>query len=543
MFHNNATENTEEITATEQDIKAYIEKKDPEDYDEILMKDNRWEVFYHLTAMRNSILNWYDFKPDSTILQIGADFGSLTGMLCEKCGHVTVWEKSKFRAETIGIRCRNHRNLAVYSGETEKSDFYQKFDYIVMLGTLEEIGAGSSDQEVYVKFLRKCRQFLKKQGKFLIAADNRYGLKYFCGEPEPHTGIPYSGINKYPLGTSGYSFSKQEIREIVQQAGMSDIYFYYPLPDYRLTQLVYSEKYLPNTNLKERLFFYHTVPGCLTALENRLYDDIIGNGVFEFFANSFLLECGIEPHTGERAVYAAVTTDRGAEDALATVIYDNKTVRKKPLYSQGKNRLKEVYRNISEIHGRGIETVPHSLDGGNLVMPYVQEEMFSDYLKRIVKERPNEFEERIEQLYQAILNSSEHVSTELNEFPCGGKVIDCGIILKRAYIDMIPLNCFFSKGTLIFFDQEFTKKNYPALYTLFRALKYIYLFSPEIDEIVPLEDLKEKYCMKEIWELCVEEENRFVASNRKYDVYDNFYKWVWIDEMKVYKNGMSLLSI
>ena len=543
MLQNSVAEDREEITAAEKDIRAYIEQNLPEDYDSILMKDNRWEVFYHLTAMRNSILNWYDFKPNARILQIGGELGSLTGMLCEKCEHVTVWEKSKFRAETISIRCRNHENLEVYSGLTERSDFHQKFDYIVMIGTLEAVGKGSDDKGLYERFLKKCQQFLKKEGKFLIAVENRYGLKYFCGDPEPHTGVPYSGINKYPFGTSGYSFSRQEILDIAQRAGMKDIYFYYPLPDYRLTQLVYSEKYLPGPNLKERLFFYHTKPGCLTALENRLYDDIIENGVFEFFANSFLLECGMETHTGERAVYAAVTTDRGAEDALATVTYDNRTVRKKPLFAQGKKRLEEVYRNINEIHVRGIKTVPHSLDGENLLMPYVSAEMFSDYLRRIGRERPSEFEERIEQLYQAILDSSEHVDPELNEFPCEGKDIDCGVILKKAYIDMVPLNCFFSEGELIFFDQEFTRKNYPALYTLFRALKYTYLFTPEIDKFVPLDYLKDKYHMKEIWELCVEEENRFVASNRKYDVYDNFYKWVWFDEMKVYKNGISLLSI
>ena len=55
MLQNSVAEDREEITAAEKDIRAYIEQNLPEDYDSILMKDNRWEVFYHLTAMRNSI--------------------------------------------------------------------------------------------------------------------------------------------------------------------------------------------------------------------------------------------------------------------------------------------------------------------------------------------------------------------------------------------------------------------------------------------------------------------------------------------------------
>lgn len=106
---------------------------------------------------------------------------------------------------------------------------------------------------------------------------------------------------------------------------------------------------------------------------------------------------------------------------------------------------------------------------------------------------------------------------------------------------MIPLNCFISDGELIFFDQEFVQENYPALYTLFRALKYIYLFDPQINKTVSLDYLKEKYHMQNLWDVFAEEENRFVADNRKYEIYRNFYTWVWIDEARVYKNGHKLL--
>ncbi len=530
----------EEILEIEKDIKRYIDDNTPENYNKVLMEDQRWEVFYHLTAMRNSVLNWYDFKEGSNVLQIGGEFGAITGMLCRKCGKVTLWEKSKFKAEAIESRCREYNNLDIHVGRIETAKLKDQFDYIIIIAALEETGEGKADKRVYADFLRIILSFLNPDGKLLLGIDNRYGLKYFCGAPEPYTGVPYAGINKYPTGSKGYSFSRQEIIDILKMAGAPSLFFYYPLPDHRLTQLVYSEEYLPGRNLKERLFFYYNNPESLTAMEKGIYEDLIDNHVFEFFANSFLIECS-KGKSESKAVYAAVTTDRGEDDALATVIYEDNTVKKKPLYEKGEKRIKQVYENLMDIKARGIKIVPHSIEGGSLKMPFVKYLMFSEYLKKVGESSPEEFEQRIEQLYQIILQSSEHVDPGLNRLLCKDKSLDFGIILKRAYIDMIPLNCFISDGELIFFDQEFVQENYPALYTLFRALKYIYLFDPQINKTVSLDYLKEKYHMQNLWDVFAEEENRFVADNRKYEIYRNFYTWVWIDEARVYKNGHKLL--
>ena len=39
-------------------------------------------------------------------------------------------------------------------------------------------------------FLIKIKQLLKPDGKLLIAIENQYGLKYWCGALEDHTGLP-----------------------------------------------------------------------------------------------------------------------------------------------------------------------------------------------------------------------------------------------------------------------------------------------------------------------------------------------------------------
>ncbi len=52
----------------ETDILRYTEGHSGEDYWDVLHQDSRWPVFYHLTDMRENILNWYDFKPEADVL-------------------------------------------------------------------------------------------------------------------------------------------------------------------------------------------------------------------------------------------------------------------------------------------------------------------------------------------------------------------------------------------------------------------------------------------------------------------------------------------
>ena len=82
------------------------------------------------------------------------------------------------------------------------------------------------------------------------------------------------------------------------------------MPDYKLPSVVYSEEYLPTlSNIQSVKPYYVPNDSTLIADEKALYKDIINNNVFEFFANSFLVECSdadIEKHV----TFASMSTDR-----------------------------------------------------------------------------------------------------------------------------------------------------------------------------------------------------------------------------------------
>ncbi len=540
----------------EKDIRNYIETNHQEYYDDIIVADTRFQVFFQLSVLRTGILSWYQFHPNAHVLEIGAGFGALTGLLCEKCATVTATERSAYRAEAMATRWQQKTNLDIYAGEWSEMDFLQQFDYIVLNGILERACCGSKERSAYVEYLTKLKELLKPGGILLLSVENRMGIKYFCGAGEPHTQRSFDGINGYPKGTSGYSFTHQELADIIETSGFSEHKFYYPLPDYKLPQLIYTDSYLPEQNLKERLIPYYYPKSNMVAVEADLYQDVIENEVFPFFANSFLVECGKQESFSD-VVYAALSTDRGKNGGYATTIHKDNLVKKQTLHKDGQESAYKLYQNTEDLKQRGIPVVEQQWEGDELTMPFIPFPTLSNYIKEVMPADITLFERLLDKLYSYIMQSSEQVTggkNRLAERLCDAavtaeekekiQVLDWGPVLKRAYMELIPLNCFYdkSKDQFLFFDQEFVRENYPAKYILFRAIHYIYCFTPNAEKLLPQKNLIKKYGMEETREYYLQEELHFLHEVRNHQMYEQFYRWTDIDRQQIYNNSDKLRS-
>ena len=508
-------------------------------------------MFYQLSELRTGLISWYDFAPGAEVLEIGAGFGALTGRLCQMCAHVTATERSLFRAQAMAKRYENTDNLDIYVGDIARLEFDKKFDAIILTGLLERVGGGSGDRKQYSEYLKDLMPLLKSDGRLLISVENRFGLRYLCGAVEPHTNRAFDGINGYRQGTNGRSFSRQDLIEILELAGITHYKFYYPLPDYKFPQLIYTDAHLPEQNLSERLIPYYQRSDTLVARELELYDDIVKNGVFPFFANSFLVECSLDGSFCN-VEYAAVSTDRGRERSFSTAIYGDGRVRKQALYSQGSSNARGLYENIMDLHRHGIPVVEHRLDEtadgrDALWLPFVDLPTLSNYIKELLPRNPMEFERVVDRIYGCILQSSEETGGEQNALAklWGAPLtLNWGPILRKAYMELIPLNCFYDvdKKEFHFFDQEFVRENYPAKYVLFRAIHYIYCFTPNAQQYYPMQKLLDKYELTYTWEIYLKEEGRFLAQVRNFEQYSQFYRWARVDDKRITDNAGRLES-
>lgn len=215
------------------------------------------EYLYALAPLRENLLEWFEFKADASLLQIGADFGALTGLYSKRVTRVTVLEEDGEAMEVVRLRHGDKKNIQYHSGtlEEEKPESY---DYVVIAGSLR---APCQEQ------LETAKRRLKPGGSLIVAACNRFGLKYFAGAKADPCSTTRNELAKFLPGGK----------------------FYYPMPDYKLASVIYSDRYLPKKgDLTDTLAVYD-YPRYLYLDVGASYDAVCEDGQFTNFANSFLV--------------------------------------------------------------------------------------------------------------------------------------------------------------------------------------------------------------------------------------------------------------
>lgn len=482
----------------EEVIVKLIAENEPENYIDAVADNFSWATFYHLTGTRSNIINWYPFKADSSVLEIGCGFGAITHTLCDKCGKVTAVELSKRRAQGALLRCRNYSNLEIIVGNLNDIVFEEKFDYITLIGVLECQGRNTDSKKPYKDFLSKVKSLLKPDGKLLIAIENQYGIKYWCGMPEDHTGMPFDGMNDYSLSKLGIrTFSRKKLDKLIKESGFKETFFYYPMPDYKLPQAIFSEKYLPTKIFQGEITPYNSgSQGSVIAREEYLYNELIDNGVFEFFANSFLVECS-DVKVKRRLIFAKMNDKRYPEYQLGTAIDNCGNVVKYPLVAEANDFLDVVVRNTDELLDKGIKVVPFLRSKGMITSKFEKDECLDDVLKRAYSLGKTE---EIYRLFDLVWNDIKKAAVEI---PSENNIMytfegtfekkDYGPVVETGYLDMITRNALYKGDSIVWIDQEWTLECVPLNYVMFRAVFFFYFDYKPAEEILPAKKLMERY--------------------------------------------------
>lgn len=97
--------------------------KNNNDFESVIAGDNRWPILYHFSNKRHNLLEWYPFDKEAEVLEIGAGCGAITGVLCNKCKHVTSVELSQKRSLINYYRNRDKENLEIIVGNLNDIQF------------------------------------------------------------------------------------------------------------------------------------------------------------------------------------------------------------------------------------------------------------------------------------------------------------------------------------------------------------------------------------------------------------------------------------
>ncbi len=503
-------------------IGDYIGNHPSNNFRDCLSGDERLEVATYLSELANGLFGWYPFHPGGTMLQIGSWFGAFTEMLSFRCKDLVVVESDPYRSLMTEKRLNGMKNLRVVNQDIIEycACCEVKFDYIIF--AVDEKRDVIPDVNSYHRILEAARSVLSDKGKLLLAFPNRLGVKYLCGVPDPNTKIPFDGMTEDNSGL--YRFDRKELLAFVKEHGYAFIKIYYPMPDHRQTQMIYTDSLRPGADILERIHVYKDDKTQRLMDEWSLMGRLAKNGVFYCFCNAFIVEAGNTPCS--EVVYSALSVERGRSRAFATNIYAKGMVEKVPVYPEGYLGIQELMKNTNELALRGIPVLGVEERDHRAVMKQVRLPSLSQYLSDVVKKDVGAFWVCIDRLREYIWNSSEYADPGKNCMLKWASDEDWGVILEKAYIEMIPVNSFYDHGDILFFDQEFSKENCPANYVLYRALRDLYAFSPEIEHIVSLDSMKERYGLAKTWNFYEQEEDDFQAKLRRRDIYIGFFPWI-----------------
>lgn len=261
------------------------------DLEEFLTTESEWPYLYYFSNIRHNILEWYDFDKGKSLLEIGAGCGAVTGLFCEKLDRVVAIDLSKRRSSINAYRNQTYDNLEIMVGNFQNIETDEKFDYVTLIGVLEYSIYYIGSDDPFRDMLRKAKNYLKPGGKLIIAIENKYGIKYWAGSREDHTGGMFDGIEGYDGVDRVRTFPRHGLEKLIKESGFSDTEFYYPVPDYKMPMEIYSEERLPKKGSiknpspaydRDRLEFFS---------EAKALDSICEDELFEEFANSFLVIC------------------------------------------------------------------------------------------------------------------------------------------------------------------------------------------------------------------------------------------------------------
>lgn len=455
-----------------------------------------YAVIYHLSPVRENIVNWYPFDKNGNCLEIGAGCGAITGALCQRLNKVVSVDISKRRSEINFERHKTFDNLEIIAGNVLEIEFEKKFDYIVLNGVFEyAMSFTHTSENPYIKFLSEIKKLLKKDGRILIAIENRLGLKYFSGAPEDHTDQYFLGLDNYINNNTVRTFSKNEMVNIINKSGYKFYKFYYPYPDYKFPSEIFTDSTI--YEFKYGKDYYNLNSGVFSLFdEHKVAESLAEERIIDHFTNSFFIELGKEKNFSN-VIYAKINNDRNPGFRIATIISENeegRIVEKKPLTSVANAHIDNIYKN-------SLNKLPENISNG--VVNKGKEGIYYNYYSctnmddviysYINNDNYDEIPNIIKKFFEPFINKGEYKEYHNQEFSkiFGDAEYNSPLLcIRPANIDMICDNIMIDKSGYIIIDTEWIFNiDVPVLFILWRNIRELYTKHPELNEKISFDKM------------------------------------------------------
>lgn len=456
-----------------ENIANIILEEKPEDYAKRIEKGERLEEILHLSEVRGNIISWYPGLKNATVLQLKAGYGEVTGALCQKAQRVIAVEEEEQKAKLISKRYENTKNLVVIGEKLENIAITELVDLVVIIGVKD------SDIEKYVKFAKK---YIKEEGSIILTGENRFGMKAWAsGEEQTQV-----------INNRKSTLSRKKCDALFQKEGLVARYAY-PLPDDKLTNVIFSENHLPDVESISRNLIYKQ--GVVNFSEIEAYRTILEENekLFPFFANSFWIELGKKELPEWQIKWVSYANMRKDKYRIQTVIGENEVI-KTSANQKAQKHIEKMKKNIDIMKDLKIATLDY-YEENCIKSHFVKDKPTLDkvLLEIYHKQGLEAFITKVKQyacflqekLQEVQPNTAEHTVFAKYKIAVPDEQLQDFHFVQYGLWDLLFQNCFVIEGEYYFYDQEWLEEVVPVEFIVYRAI----LYYNELHQYVSVEEI------------------------------------------------------
>lgn len=254
---------------------------------------NLWPVRYHLSSERSNSLRHLNFE-NMDVLELGAGMGAVSRYISENCKNLFVVEGTKKRFDCLKSRLRDRDNWEGVVTNYQDFKIDKKFDIVCFFGVLEYAGRYIKKINPFEWAINHAKSFLKEDGVLLISIENKNGIKYFAGASEDHYGTQFSGICGYSEIDDIRTFSKYELKKILENCDFKTFDLHHLSPDYKCTTSVLTDDFLTDNPIISSRIMTNIKSIDYTGKKINLFPEslalhsIAKSGILSEFSNSYL---------------------------------------------------------------------------------------------------------------------------------------------------------------------------------------------------------------------------------------------------------------
>jgi hypothetical protein len=315
-----------------------------------------------------------------------------------------------------------------------------------------------------IQELKQKATTLKDTDKILIFADNSLAVKNICENNKDSQNL----------------FNKVELEELLNEIGLKYMKFYYPLPSSNNVNVIFTDKYLPDSESISRNIVFYENKEFIKNDERTVFSKLISldKNWFKVFANSYIIECSKLEFEDNQIQFVSYSNMRKEEYRIKTII-KSENVFKTAVNDKSKEHINNIKKNIDLINSLGLKTLD-SYDENNIISKYQKNNVTLDkFLIDLLKKDNKEQVKKIIQDFLGVLKDKLEVidSTENNvfnkyEIEYKDEDIENLTFVKNGFWDAIFQNVFYIDNEFYFFDQEWFEENIPLEFILYRTIIY-----------------------------------------------------------------------